>query len=49
MLQEKYYEENKYTHVIIGGIMFVITMSVWIYEEISTFRFLKKVYQSKNS
>lgn len=48
-LQAKYYEENKLTHVIVGGVLFAVTMSVWLYEEISTFRFLTKVYCSKHT
>lgn len=47
LLQVKYYEENKFTHVTIGGVLFVITVYVWLYEEVSTFKFLTKVYRSK--
>jgi len=49
LFQAKYYDENKFTHIFIGGIMFVVTMFVWLYEELSTFRLLTKVYHSKHN
>lgn len=49
LFKAKYYEDNKSTHVIIGSALFAITMFVWLYEEMATFKFLTKVYRSKNS
>ncbi|VVC24560.1 Hypothetical protein CINCED_3A001858 [Cinara cedri] len=47
--EAKYYEHKKITHVLIGCTLFVITLSIWLYEEISTFRLLAKVYRSKHN
>ncbi|XP_025204613.1 protein RFT1 homolog [Melanaphis sacchari] len=47
--EAKYYEENKLTHIVIGGVLFLLTTSVWLYEEMPTFKFLTKVYCSKHN